>query len=79
MKLFALSKRVIQVSIADTFHELKKSGKTPVCLFSKRKACDSFNAEMLLKLTAKVHELVCTDEITRELVLVKLLRKQLRT
>ena len=61
--LCTLKERVIQVSIADKFSELQKSGKTPVCLFSKRKACDSFNAEMLLKLTAKVHELVCTDEI----------------
>ena len=56
--LCTLKERVIQVSI-----ELQKSGKTPVCLFSKRKACDNFNAEMLQKLTAKVHELVCTDEI----------------
>ena len=70
--LCTLKERVIQVSIADKFNELQKSGKTPVCLFSKRKACDNFNAEMLQKLTAKVHELVCIlMRLTRELVLVK--------
>ena len=61
--LCTLKERVIQVSIADKFNELQKSGKIPVCLFPKRKACDNFNAEMLQKLTSKVHELVCTDEI----------------
>ena len=60
--LCTLKKRVIQGSIADKFYELQESGKTPVSLFSKRKACDNFNAEMLQKLTAKVHELVCADE-----------------
>ena len=61
--LCTLKERVIQVSIGDKFNELRESGKTPVCLFPKRKACDNFNAEMFLKLPAKVHELVCTDEI----------------
>ena len=54
---------LIQGSIADKFYELQESGKTPVCLFPKRKACDNFNAEMLQKLTAEVHELMCADEI----------------
>ena len=58
--LCTLKERIIQVSFADKFNELQKSGKIPVCLFPKRKACDTFNAEML---TSKVHELVCTDEI----------------
>ena len=61
--LCTLKERVIQISIADKYNELQKSGKTPVCLFSKRKACDSFNTDMLLELTTKVHELVCTDKI----------------
>ena len=40
---------VIQVSVSVTFSELQQSGKTPVCLFQKKKACDGSNAEILHK------------------------------
>ena len=58
-----LKVRVIQVSISDQFTELQQSGKTPVCLFPKRKACELFNAEMLKTIMSHVHELDCIDEI----------------
>ena len=61
--LTTLRGRVIQVPVVDKFKELQKSGRTPVCLFSKRKACDSFNTAMLQKLASEVHAIVCTDEI----------------
>ena len=61
--LSILEKRVIKVSISDKFSELQKSGQIPVCLFSTKKACDKFNAEMLSHLTSELHELVCTDEV----------------
>ena len=32
-----LEQRVIDVPVADKFHELQKSGHTPVCLFPTRK------------------------------------------
>ena len=58
-----LQQRVIQVSASEKFDELQKSGQTPVCLFPKRKACNKFNNEMLRRLSSKVHEIVCTDEV----------------
>ena len=33
-----------------------------MCLFPKKKACASFNSEMLSSLPSKVHTFVCTDE-----------------
>ena len=61
--LSVLKDRVIQVSVADKFSELLESGKAPVCLFPKRKACDELNAEMLCKNASKVHNTYCIDEI----------------
>ena len=61
--LRTLEQRVIDVSVADKFDELQKSGRTPVCLFPTRKACNDFNMQMLNYLPSEVHELVCTDEV----------------
>ena len=61
--LCTLHQRVIQVSVADKFTELQKSGQSPVCLFPTRKACANLNNEMLARLSSKVHDLVCTDEL----------------
>ena len=61
--LSVLNKRVIQVSVSDKFSDLVESGKAPVCLFPKRKACDDLNAEMLSKNASEVHHIYCTDEI----------------
>ena len=58
-----LKERVIQVPIADQFSRLQQSGKTPVCLFPKRKACEDFNARMLNTMNSEVRELCCTDEV----------------
>jgi hypothetical protein len=58
-----LKQRVIQVSVSDKFSELKQSGKAPVCLFPKRKACDYLNAQMLRNNASEVHDIYCTDEI----------------
>ena len=57
-----LEQRVKEVPVSEKFSELQESGQTPVCLFPKRKACDSFNSEMLRHLTSEVCELMCTDE-----------------
>ena len=61
--LRTLEQRVIDVSVADKFDEVQKSGRTPVCLFPTRKACNDFNMQMLSYLPSEVHELVCTDEV----------------
>ena len=61
--LRTLEQRVIDVSVADTFDELQKSGHTPVCLLPTRKACNDFNTQKLSYLPSEVHKLVCTDEV----------------
>ena len=38
-------------------------GKTPVCLFPKRNACDDLNAKMLHQNSSEVRDIYCTDEI----------------
>ena len=58
-----LRDRVIQVPIADKFTELQQSGRTPVCLFPKKRACEVFNAQILTKTSSPTCELYCTDEI----------------
>ena len=58
-----LKDRVIQVPIADKFTELQQSGRTPVCLFPKKRACEGFNAQMLKKIASPTCQLYCTDEI----------------
>ena len=60
--LRTLEQRVINVPVADKFHELQKSGHMPVCLFPTRKACNEFNAQMVNYLPSEIHQLVCTDE-----------------
>ena len=57
-----LRDRVIQVPIAT---ELQQSGRTPVCLFPKKRACEVFNAPMLTKPASPTCELYCTDEIDK--------------
>ena len=49
--------------IADKFTELQQSGRTPVCLFPKKRACEVFKAQMLTKTASPTCELYCTDEI----------------
>ena len=58
-----LKQRDIQVSVSDKFSELQQSGKAPVCLFPKRKACDNLNAQMLRRNASELHDIYCTDEI----------------
>ena len=58
-----LEERVIHGPITDKFEELMHSGKSPVCLFPTRKACEEFNNEMLSKLQCKTVEICCTDEV----------------
>ena len=73
-----LKERDIQVSISDQFTELQQSGKTPVCLFPKRKACELFNAEMLKTIMSQVHELDCIDEIDETAGTRKITKKVIR-
>ena len=58
-----LQQRIIDIPEADKFSELQQLGQAPVCLFSMREMCKTFNNEMLQQLTTEVHELVCTDEV----------------
>ena len=58
-----LRDRVIQVPIADKFTKLQQSGRTPVCLFPKKRACEVFNAQMLTKTASPTCELYRTGEI----------------
>ena len=53
--LHTLEQRVIDMYVADKFHELQKSGHMSVCLFPTRKACNEFNAQMLSCLSSKVY------------------------
>ena len=43
--LTTLRKRLIDVSVEEKFWELSKQGKSPVCLFAKRKSCEEVNKE----------------------------------
>ena len=43
--------------------KLQQSGRTPVCLFPKKTACEVFNVQMLTKTAPHTYELYCTDEI----------------
>ena len=58
-----LKTRTVDVPAAEKFSELSQSGKTPVCLFPTRRACDEFNEKMLNSLPDKVHKLMCVDDI----------------
>ena len=44
--LATLRKRLIDVSVEEKFWELSKQGKSPVCLFAKRKNCEEVNKKM---------------------------------
>ena len=67
--------RVIQVSVADRFTELQKSRQSPVCLFPTRKACANQNNEMLARLSSKVHDHTCTDELDQTVSTCKWTKK----
>ena len=73
--LCTLKQRVIEVPVSDKFSEVQDSGQTPVCLFPKRKSCDSFNSEMLRHLTSEVRELMCTDEVDQTVTTRKWTKK----
>ena len=59
--LATLRKRLIDVSVEEKFWELSKKGKSPVCLFAKRKSCEEVNKKMLAGLPSEKVELPCTD------------------
>ena len=59
--LGTLRKCLIDVSVNEKFGELSKQGKSPVCLFEKRKSCEEVNKRMLAGLPSKKVELPCTD------------------
>ena len=59
--LATLRKRLIDVSVEEKFLELSKQGKSPVCLFAKRKSCEEVNKRMLAGLPSDKVELPCTD------------------
>ena len=62
--LQGLKERVITTSTADKFEELLSTGKSPLCLFPTREACQNFNPEMLSKLgTKEPKEIPCVDEV----------------
>ena len=56
--LVTLRKHLIDVSIEEKFC---KQGKSPVCLFTKRKSCKEVNKTMLAGLPSEKVELPCTD------------------
>ena len=76
---YTLNQRVPQVSVADKFTELHESGQSPVCLFPTRKACANLNNEMLARLSSKIHDLVCTDELDQTASTHKWTKKSLKT
>ena len=59
--LATLRKHLINVSVEEKFWELSKQGKSPVCLFAKRKSCEEVNKRMLAGLPSEKVELPCTD------------------
>ena len=58
-----LSERVIEKSVVDIYNELRDEGKTPICLFPTRKACEQINSQLLKLLSSKIIEIKCIDEI----------------
>ena len=56
----ALQERVITTEVLDKFEDSKQS---PLCLFSERKACQEFNANMLSRLEAEVKDIPCIDVV----------------
>ena len=51
--LATLRKHLIDVSVEEEFWELSKQGKSPVCLFAKRKSCEEVNKRMLAGLPSE--------------------------
>ena len=49
--------------VAEKFFELQQLGKTPVCLFPSRKQCDELNQQIVEKLSTRVQEIPCNNEI----------------
>lgn len=58
--LATLKKRVINVSVAEKFHQLIQEVHVPICLFPTRKACKIFNDEML-NLNSSLHKISFRD------------------
>ena len=59
--LATLRKRLIDVSVEEKFWDLSKQGKSPVCLFAKRKSCEEVNKRILASLPSEKVELPFTD------------------
>ena len=59
--LATLRKHLIDVSVEEKFWELSKQGRSPVCLFAKRKSCKEVNKRMLAGLSSEKVEMPCTD------------------
>ena len=55
--LATLRKHLIDVSVEENIWELNKQGKSPVCLFAKRKSCEEVNKRMLAGLLSEKVEL----------------------
>ena len=49
--LATLRKRLIDVSVEEKFWELSKQGKSPVCLFAKRRSCEEVNKKNVSRFT----------------------------
>ena len=69
-----LKERVIQVSISDQFTELQQSGKTPVCLFPKRKAS---MLKCSKQLCLRCMSLIALTKLTKQLALEILPKRSL--
>ena len=58
-----LAERVLDKPVIDKFNELRDEGKTPICLFPTRKACEEVNTQLLATLSTESVALWCTDKI----------------
>ena len=74
--LATLKKCLIDVSVEEKFWELSKQGRSPVCLFAKRKSCEEVNKRMLVGLPSEKVELPCTQ--MKVVALLNLLKKLLK-
>eukprot|EP00731_Ephydatia_muelleri_P023421 Em0015g1004a len=57
-----LKNKVMTCTPLEKFQDLLKSGKSPLSLFSTRKACEIFNFGMLANLRVGIVEVPCIDE-----------------
>ena len=77
--LATLTKRLIDVSVKEKFWELSKQGKSPVCLFAKRKSCKEVNKRMLAGLPSEKGELPLLQTLQMKVVaLLNLIKKLLK-